>query len=104
MTFALLLALLVLALLVAAVVRSVRTSSLAALVGCVVLAGIWLVANKPLEGPLLLRLGGGHGVTLGDVLSPVAVLVAALATLQRSPAPDDREPAQAGRGSTRAGR
>ena len=69
---------------------------------------LWLVVNKPLEGPLLLGLGDGHGVTLGDVLSVVAVLAAALAALRRRlehrAAQGDAEPVRAGRGTTRTGR
>ena len=45
-----------------------------------VVAGIvWLLINKAVgEGPTLLVLGGGHGVTASDLLSLVAFAGAAL--------------------------
>lgn len=39
---------------------------------------VWLRANKPLEGPTLLVVSTGHGLTLGDVL---VLVPAALTTV-----------------------
>ena len=41
-----------------------------------VVAVVWLFVNTPVEGSVLLNLGGGHGVTTADLLSVVLVLVA----------------------------
>jgi hypothetical protein len=48
--------------------------TLAALMG---LAVAWLALNGPLEGAVLLRVSGDHGLTLGDLLVLPAVVVAA---------------------------
>lgn len=44
--------------------------------GLVVAAGIWVLVNKPVEGPTLLVLSPSHGVTFADLLSLVALGVA----------------------------
>lgn len=44
--------------------------------GLVVLAGVWVLVNKPVEGPTLLVLSPSHGVTFADLLSLVALGVA----------------------------
>jgi hypothetical protein len=36
----------------------------------------WVVLNKRLEGPVLLPISAGHGITLSDLASVVAVAVA----------------------------
>ena len=71
---------------------------LAALVGCVplcrygnlgwpiVLVGLavlWLLEDKPLEGPVLLVLTPGHGVTMSDLVSPAALVAAAVLRYRR---------------------
>ena len=52
-----------------------------ALRGCavmlVVAAIVWLRVNGPFEGPVLLRLTYSHGVTLADLASVAACLLAA---------------------------
>jgi len=48
------------------------------------LAGVgvlWLRTDKPIEGPTLLTLGVGHGLTVADLLVAVPVLVAAAVTV-----------------------
>jgi membrane protease YdiL (CAAX protease family) len=46
--------------------------------GLTVLGVIWALVNKSIgEGPILLNLGGGHGLTAADLLS-VAAFAAAL--------------------------
>ena len=44
--------------------------------GLVLLAGVWVLVNKSVEGPTLLVLSPSHGVTFADLLSLVAVGVA----------------------------
>lgn len=36
-------------------------------------SGIWLLANGPLEGPILWVIDSQHGLTTADLLAPVAV-------------------------------
>ena len=36
----------------------------------------WFPADSPVEGWVLLRLGGGHGVTIADLLSVLALVMA----------------------------
>lgn len=83
MTADLLLALVVLSVLIAAVLRTVAAPSLTWIGVTVAAAVLWLPANKPVEGPLLLALGDGHGVTASDLVSVVAVVLVVLA-LRRS--------------------
>ena len=48
-----------------------------AAVGLTLAAAIlWLPADSPVEGWVLVRLGGGHGVTIADLLSVLAMVVA----------------------------
>ena len=53
--------------------RTARRVSAAVLV---VLAVVWGLVNGPFEGPVLLVLSPGHGITTSDLLSVAAVLVA----------------------------
>jgi hypothetical protein len=45
-------------------------------VGLLVAAVVWIFVNKPVEGPVLLLLSPTHGVTVADLGSVAAVLVA----------------------------
>ena len=47
----------------------------------VLTAALWVLVNKPVEGPTLIRLTSRHGVTVGDLPSAVAVVVAAVLVL-----------------------
>lgn len=47
------------------------------------LAATWLFANKPLEGQILWTITRNHGLTVSDLLSAVALVIAAL-TWRRS--------------------
>lgn len=47
----------------------------------VVVAVVWVLVNKPVEGPTLIRLTPHHGVTVGDLPSAAAVVVAAVLIL-----------------------
>jgi hypothetical protein len=57
--------------------RLPRAGRVALAVGLVGLAGVWVLVNKPVEGPTLLVLSPSHGVTLADLISLVALGVAA---------------------------
>ena len=57
---------------VGATTRRVVTAGL-----LVVCAVIWVLVNGPIEGPTLLVLSPDHGVTLSDLASVAAVVVAA---------------------------
>ncbi len=48
-----------------------------------VLAVLWPLVNKPLEGSILLPLSDNHGITESDLLSVLAVLVAAVQAVRR---------------------
>ena len=48
----------------------------------VLLAGLWLVLDKHFEGPVLLPLGGGHGVVLADLVALGALAVAGLGAVR----------------------
>jgi hypothetical protein len=50
----------------------------------VLLCGLWLLVNKPLEGPVLLVLTRGHGVTLSDLLAVAGVVLAGVLLSRRS--------------------
>ncbi|MEP6563435.1 MAG: hypothetical protein ABJD68_20435 [Nakamurella sp.] len=39
---------------------------------------VWPLVNRPMEGPVLLVIGQGHGVTLSDLLAPAGVLLSVL--------------------------
>jgi hypothetical protein len=43
----------------------------------------WLLANGPFEGPTLVVVSPGHGLTVADLLVPGALLLAALAAVNR---------------------
>lgn len=47
----------------------------------VVVAVVWVLVNQPVEGPTLLRLTPQHGVTLADLPSAAALVVAAVLVL-----------------------
>jgi hypothetical protein len=49
----------------------------------ILLCGLWLVVNKPLEGPVLVVISRGHGVTLSDLLAPAGVAFAAVLLYRR---------------------
>lgn len=42
-----------------------------------VLGALWVVVNRPLEGPVLWVVAPGHGLTAADLLSPGCVALAA---------------------------
>ncbi len=48
-----------------------------------VFAVLWPLVNKPLEGSTLLLLGDDHGITESDLLSVLAVVVAAVQVVRR---------------------
>ncbi|HEX8095748.1 hypothetical protein [Jatrophihabitans sp.] len=43
----------------------------------ILLCGLWLLVDKPLEGPVLIGISRGHGITLSDLLAPAGVAFAA---------------------------
>ncbi|MEO7262036.1 MAG: hypothetical protein ABI047_12395 [Jatrophihabitantaceae bacterium] len=49
----------------------------------IVLCGLWLLVNKPLEGPVLVVISHGHGITLSDLLAPAGVAFAAVLLYRR---------------------
>jgi len=42
----------------------------------ILLCVLWLLVNKPLEGPVLIVVSRGHGVTLSDLLAPAGMALA----------------------------
>jgi hypothetical protein len=50
----------------------------------ILLCGLWLLVNKPLEGPVLVVISRGHGITLSDLLAPAGVAFAAVVLYRRS--------------------
>ena len=46
--------------------------------GIVVAAAIWVLVNGPVEGPVLLVISPSHGVTVADLPSIGAVVIAGL--------------------------
>jgi hypothetical protein len=70
---------------------------LAAAAGCVVtrrpgaawllllFCAAWLPVNRPIEGPVILRLSPGHGITLADLLSIAGFGVAAVVLWRAHP-------------------
>lgn len=46
-------------------------------------AAIWPFVNGPLEGHLIMSLRHGHGITASDVLSVMAIIVAAVQTVRQ---------------------
>jgi hypothetical protein len=57
----------------------------------VLLGGLWLVINGPLEGPVLWELDATHGLTAADLLSVLAFGLAGWLWLGKAQAsrPDD---------------
>ncbi|TFV88396.1 hypothetical protein E4P40_10030 [Blastococcus sp. CT_GayMR20] len=60
--------------------------------GAAVLAGVsvlWLLVNKPMEGPVLLTVGPGHGLTGADLAGLTGLALAAFrwSTLRRTRRP-----------------
>ena len=53
-------------------------------VAVILLAVVWLPVNKPLEGPVLVVISRGHGITLSDLLAPAGVAFAAVLLYRRS--------------------
>jgi hypothetical protein len=47
-------------------------------VGLVAAAGVWVLVNGPVEGPVLLVLTPSHGITVADLPSIVALVIAGL--------------------------
>ena len=47
-------------------------------VGLVAAAGVWVLINGPVEGPVLLVLSPDHGITVADLPSIVALGIAGL--------------------------
>lgn len=102
-TFALFLALAVLALLLASVVWAVIAPSYAVSAFCLGLAVLWVLVNKPVEGPVLLAFDKEHGATLSDIMSILSVLVAAHTLRRRMQIRDTRPHEKGNRGTTRTG-
>jgi hypothetical protein len=50
----------------------------------IVLCGLWLLVNKPLEGPVLVVISRDHGITLSDLLAVAGVAFAAVQLYRRS--------------------
>jgi hypothetical protein len=50
----------------------------------IVLCGLWLLVNKPLEGPVLLVLSRDHGITVSDLLAAGGVILAAVLLYRRT--------------------
>jgi hypothetical protein len=49
----------------------------------VLLCGVWLLVDKPVEGPVLVGISRGHGITLSDLLAPAGVAFAAAVLYRR---------------------
>jgi hypothetical protein len=49
----------------------------------ILLCGLWLLVNKPLEGPVLVVVSRGHGITLSDLLAPAGIAFAAVLLYRR---------------------
>jgi hypothetical protein len=50
----------------------------------ILLCVVWLLVNKPLEGPVLVVVSRGHGITLSDLLAPAGMAFAAVLLYRRS--------------------
>jgi hypothetical protein len=74
----------VLALLIATAVGTVRGSCRCA-VALIALAGVWLLANGPVEGPVLWAMDAQHGLTTADLLA-IPYCLLAMRCLARSEA------------------
>jgi hypothetical protein len=66
----------VLVLLLAAMVGAAVTGSLACAAMVGLLSAVWVLVNKPVEGPVLVALDRGHGITFSDMVSLVGAVVA----------------------------
>ncbi|TXR56321.1 hypothetical protein [Quadrisphaera setariae] len=53
----------------------------------VVVTGVWWLLNGPLEGPTLVFITYGHGLTLGDVIGVPALLLGGVVLALSVPAP-----------------
>ncbi len=60
-----------------------RRSRLAVAAVLLVAAAVWLLVNKPVEGPVLVTLSDSNGITVADVPSVLAVLLALALILRR---------------------
>jgi len=69
--------LVVLAALLAAMTATVAHPNGALVSLLVVLDVVWLFANNPIEGPVLIYLSAGHGITFADLLVPASLPVLA---------------------------
>jgi hypothetical protein len=56
-------------------VVALNARSLSALVVCAV---IWPFVNGPLEGNIIVRIDGAHGITVSDLLTVIALLLAVI--------------------------
>ena len=56
----------------------------ASILSVILFAFIWPVTNGPLEGHTLMHLSHGHGITVSDMLSVVAITVAAVQGVRRT--------------------
>lgn len=67
-----------------------------AVAGCLAVAGsrvaawitlgaalVWPFVNRPMEGPVLLIIGRGHGLTVSDLLAPAGLALSVLALTGR---------------------
>ncbi len=59
---------------------------------------VWPLVNKPLEGPVLLVLARGHGITVSDLISPAGAVFGAVLLYRRRP--ESRRTQRAGRQPT----
>jgi hypothetical protein len=50
----------------------------------IVLSAVWLLVNKPLEGPVLVVVSRGHGITVSDLLAPAGMAFAAAVLYRHS--------------------
>jgi len=52
-------------------------------VGLIAAAVVWVLVNGPVEGPVLLVLTPSHGITVADLPSMAALVIAGLLFLSR---------------------
>ncbi len=55
-----------------------RRSRIVVALGLVAAAVLWLLVNKPLEGPTLIAFDDTHGLTVGDLPALAALVLAGL--------------------------
>ena len=60
----------------------------------ILLCGMWLLVDKPLEGPVLVGISHGHGITLSDLLAPAGVAFAAVLLYRRGAERTRNQPRQ----------